>query len=94
MPYIRKEERSRYNKSISEITKLLLDKFPGDNGKHYQKGDLNYVISSIIWNLFDVLPSYARGDDLVGTLECVKLEFTRRKLNPYEDLKIKENGDL
>ena len=94
MPYIRKEERERYNKVIEETVTLLIDKLPGDNSKHFQVGDLNYIVSSVIWKLFDVLPSYTRGNELVGVLECVKQEFIRRKLNGYEDLKIKENGDL
>ncbi len=94
MPYIKKEERERYDESIDKITYLLLDKFPGDNHKHFQVGDLNYIISSIVWELFDANPSYTRGNELVGVIECVKQEFIRRKLNGYEDLKIAENGDL
>ena len=57
-------------------------------------GELNFVISSIIWKIFDDNPSYTLGNNLVGVLECVKQEFIRRKLNPYEDEKIIENGDL
>lgn len=94
MPYIRKEERERYDETIDKITTLLLDKFPGDNSRYFQVGDLNYIISSIVWELFDANVSYTRGNELVGVLECVKQEFIRRKLNNYEDLKIKENGDL
>lgn len=94
MPYIKKEERERYNQAIDKITTLLLDKFPADNNRHFQVGDLNYIISSIVWALFDANVSYTRGNELVGVLECVKQEFIRRKLNIYEDLKIKENGDL
>lgn len=94
MPYIRKEERERYDTTIDQITTLLLNEFPGDNSKHFQVGELNYIVSSIVWKLFNVLPSYTRGNELVGVLECVKQEFIRRKLNGYEDLKIKENGDL
>ena len=94
MPYIRKEERERYDVVIDQITTLLLDKLPGNNGKYFSEGDLNYIVSSIVWKLFDVLPSYTRGNELVGVLECVKQEFIRRRLNGYEDSKIKENGDL
>lgn len=32
--------------------------------------------------------------DVLGTLRAVELEFYRRYVGPYEDLKIKENGDL
>ena len=31
---------------------------------------------------------------IMGILECVKSEFCRRHAAPYEDLKIKENGDI
>lgn len=94
MPYIRTAERERYDVEIDKITSLLLDKFPGDNSRHFSVGDLNYIISSIVWALFDTNQSYTRGNELVGVLECVKQEFIRRRLNQYEDLKIKENGDL
>lgn len=94
MPYIKQEERQRYDNTIDDIVYLLLDKFPGDNHKHFQVGDLNYIISSIIWKLFDSNPSYTRGNELVGVIECVKQEFIRRRLNTYEDSKIKENGDI
>jgi hypothetical protein len=33
-------------------------------------------------------------NEIVGALECCKQEFIRRKLNPYEDKKIKENSDV
>lgn len=72
MPYIRKEERGRYDGTINLIVDLLLDKFPADNKKNFQTGDLNYIMSSIIWQLFDVLPSYTRGNELIGVIECVK----------------------
>jgi hypothetical protein len=94
MPYITKSERKRYDDSIGLIIELLVDKLPGDNGKAYSEGDLNYIISSIVWGLFDKKRSYSNGNKLVGVLECVKQEFIRRRLNGYEDEKIKENGDL
>jgi len=31
---------------------------------------------------------------MIGVLECVKQEFYRRKVAPYEDIKIIENGDI
>lgn len=94
MPYISQTERDRYNNLINECINLLIDKFPGDNRKHFQTGDLNYIISSIVWTLFDINPSYTRANEIVGVLECVKHEFIRRRLNNYEDEKIKQNGDL
>ena len=32
--------------------------------------------------------------DVVNAMECAKLEFYRRVAAPYEDTKIKENGDV
>jgi len=94
MPYIQKSERVPYDPLIREITETLLNKFPGDNEKNYSEGDLNYIVSSIVWKLFDKKRSYSNGNKLVGVLECVKQEFIRRQLNIYEDKKKEENGDL
>lgn len=33
-------------------------------------------------------------NDIMGTLESAKTEFTRRVVAPYEDDAIKRNGDL
>ena len=93
MPYIKKEDRKDYDDLIEEVVGRLLDKGPKDSGTAVV-GDVNYVISSIIWKLFDAKTSYTVGNNLVGVLECVKQEFYRRKIGPYEDLKISENGDL
>jgi hypothetical protein len=94
MPYIYKEERSLYNDSIEQLVNSLVDKFPGENGKDFSEGDLNYIISSIVWKLFDKSPSYRLANKLTGVIQCVQSEFYRRKVIPYEDHKIIENGDI
>jgi hypothetical protein len=38
--------------------------------------------------------SYESLSNVIKTLECSKLEITRRLLNNYEDQKIVENGDI
>ncbi len=38
--------------------------------------------------------NYSKANELVGVLECVKQEFYRRQVVPYEEEKIRENGDL
>src|SRR5579859_7792912 len=63
-------------------------------GRGCRPGQMNYVISRICNELFDSNPSYARINGIVGVLECAKAEFYRRKAVPYEENKIKENGDL
>ena len=39
-------------------------------------------------------PSYADYAEVLAALEAAKLEFYRRHVAPYEDKKIKENGDV
>jgi hypothetical protein len=38
--------------------------------------------------------SYQRINDVMGALEGAKLELYRRTATPYEDEKIKTNGDV
>jgi len=58
-------------------------------------GQLNYVFSAIIRGyLAQHGKKYQTMNDIVGVLECAKLELYRRVTAPYEDVKIKENGDV
>jgi len=83
MPYINPSARIQLTYEIDQLVKKLST-----------PGEVNYVFSSVIWRLFDAQPSYAKANELLGVLEAVKQEFYRRKVAPYEDAKIKENGDL
>ena len=38
--------------------------------------------------------SYTTYNEVIGVLECLKLELARRFLFPYEDKKWAENGDV
>jgi len=69
-------------------------------------GELNYVITERITAYLDRLPGrqraqqlhafgrYADFNEVIGVLECCKLELYRRMVAPYEDLKCAENGDV
>ena len=87
MPYIKPTDRSRFDPIIQEFIKL-------HSKKRLTAGDLNYMISSMIWWMFSADKNYAKANELMGVLESVKQEFYRRKVSPYEDEKIKENGDI
>ena len=92
MPYIKQEKREFYRPEIDDLVEKLTN---FSSPKHIVSvGELNYVFSKILWTIFDLNPSYTLGNGLVGCIECVKQEFIRRKLNNYEDEKIKENGDI
>ena len=57
-------------------------------------GDLNYAICRIADGLLADKKNYARINEIIGTLECAKLEIYRRLAAPYEDKKVTENGDV
>lgn len=58
-------------------------------------GDLNYQIHKVIEKYVrDAGESYATYNEIVGALECIKLEVYRRAVAPYEDQKIRDNGDI
>jgi len=58
-------------------------------------GELNYAITQLCkLYLEDNQEKYQTYNDIIGVLECAKLELYRRKIANYEDQKIKENGDV
>jgi len=78
MPYIKKEDR-----------KKLLDSKPQNTG------ELNYCITFLLTEYLETKgEKYQTYNDMVGALECAKLELYRRKIGKYEDEKIESNGDV
>lgn len=58
-------------------------------------GELNFMITRLLSHYLDSKgKSYQTINDVMGALEGAKLEFYRRVAAPYEDTKIKENGDV
>ena len=58
-------------------------------------GEMNYVITMLVRTYIERHGlCYQTLNDVVGALEGCKFELYRRVLAPYEDLKIKENGDV
>lgn len=80
MPYIKQSKRVELENS--EVLPL-------------SEGDLNYIISKEIDKyLSNKGLCYAHINEVIGVLECAKLELYRRIAAPYEDQKINENGDV
>jgi hypothetical protein len=73
---------------ISQEQRKQLEKRPPENA-----GELNYILTTIIMGYLSD-PNYQRYNDVVGVLTCIQHEIYRRQIADYEDLKIKENGDL
>ena len=85
MPYIKKEDRERFN----AFTRLL------DEQDIKSPGELNYLITMIVHKYLNQKPeSYMMYTIAVGVLEGAKLELYRRHVAQYEDEKIEENGDV
>jgi hypothetical protein len=58
-------------------------------------GELNYTLTLIVHDYWERNgQNYQAFNDIIGALEGCKLELYRRKVAPYEDDKIKENGDV
>jgi hypothetical protein len=58
-------------------------------------GQLNYVITSLCDEYIgNEGLSYASINEVIGVLECAKLELYRRIAVPYENAKLEENGDV
>ena len=82
MPYIKKKDRLKLNPVLNHANLVS------------NSGELNFIISELITAYFQNNGNnYQAINDIAGALEGAKLEFQRRVVVPYEDLKIEENGD-
>ncbi len=87
MPYVKQDERGIY---------VELKKVPETPGQ------LNYLLTSICLAYLrergqhegQTVLTYGGIAEVVGALECCKLEFYRRQAAPYEDKKVIQNGDM
>ncbi len=84
MPYItqvRRDDLAHYNDESDDVMQ--------------NAGELNYKITQVINEyLKEFNTCYDTFNDVIGALEGAKLEFYRRVVAPYEDEKIKANGDV
>jgi hypothetical protein len=77
MPYITKPDR---NKAFENILP--------------NAGVLNYAVHQLINEYFEQNNrNYQTINDVVGVLECAKMELYRRIGAEYEEIKILQNGD-
>lgn len=90
MPYITSDDRVHLEMLGREIVTL------SDIGRNCRtSGELNYTITRIIHGYFKERGGrYQQVNDIVGALEGAKLEFYRKIVAPYEEIKEKENGSV
>lgn len=91
MPYIAQNRRDALDQSIDQLIDVL--ELINEKDQTALAGDLNYTITRILDGAY---PSkrYRQMNEIVGVLECAKLEFYRRIAVPYEDQKRYEESDV
>ena len=86
MPYTKEEDRTELMRKAIDV---LTDEIKN-------KGDLNYTICQLTGQL--ILKTgglgYTNVSNWIDGVDGAERELTRRLLNPYEDKKIEENGDV
>ncbi len=82
MPYIKSEKRERLDAIVEMMHQAGI----------CADGDLNYLLYAYCKR--HVKPSYNAYKNYVGELHECGAEIRRRILGPYEDQKIRENGDV
>lgn len=81
MPYIKSGNRS-------QLRLIAAGRKPG------APGELNYLFTRIALDYWSGKQNYQAANDIIGALEGAKMEFYRRHVAPYEDTKIRDNGDV
>ena len=79
MPYIKQEDRTLLTELANDVSvelDRLNTKAPG------YAGNLNYFVTRILDNTLRDNLSYSRVNELIGALECIKLELYRRLAAP------------
>jgi len=87
MPYIKQNQRPNIDQLIDPLIEHLKS-LPLED----QDGSLNYAITKILKRLYP--QKYFHYNRALGVLSAVREEFYRVVVGPYEDVKIKENGQV
>jgi len=87
MPYIKKAKRPEIVKLVNPLINHLKS-LPIED----QDGALNYAVTKIIKNVYPT--KYFHLNRALGVLTAITYELYRVVIGPYEDSKIKENGDV
>ena len=83
MPYIKNGTRAMFAHDLENLAPTI-----------WEPGELNYVISYLCDAFLGKDMGYETANEVIGVLECAKLEIYRRVIAPYEDAKMLENGDV
>lgn len=85
MPYLKSKDKNKFKKTVKEFSK----------NPPTTAGEINYLVTELVYAYLNQQGlNYQHLNDIVGALDGAKVELQRRIVGPYEDLKIKENGDV
>ena len=95
MPFIKEEQRKIIDEEIADLAEEMktLGESCNLSESDIRQGVFNYVITRLAIELIGN-PKYSKINDVVGAMECCKLELYRRMAANYEDKKASENGDV
>ena len=95
MPYITQDKRHQLDPVIDDILRILVGMRLDDEHTNTE-GNLNYLITRLLMKVYGQADDtrYANINDVIGMLECCKLEFYRKVAVPYENQKAHENGEV
>lgn len=94
MPYIKPELRNKFDPLIEPLAQKIATESKEETEI---AGNLNYSITTLILRVIKIKFGRVRYWLIAlvsGMLKNVSDEFYRRVAAPYEDKKIKENGDI
>lgn len=84
MPYIPTEDRVNVDEALLDF---------GSQWVPNNAGELNWLVSTFINNFIESNGvRYSYLNEMIGALECCKLELYRKIAAPYEEYKEAENG--
>ena len=87
MPYITKKDRKLYDERLDNLCFALEE-------QGYIDGHVTYVLFKIMARWFFNNPAYKTIASIRGCLVGTLSELDRRYFFPYEDKKIRKNGDI
>lgn len=104
MPYIKQEQRMIVETRLQGLVDSIVELVRFET-MSVLPGLLNYTITSLIKRVYkqslqaetgneNPQMTYSDHNEVVGMLDCAKMEFYRRNTAPYEDVKIQQNGDV
>lgn len=92
MPYITDNYRRELDAEIEAFI-AKVNQIHAKNPEQTRDGLLNYSFTRILNHVYPKT-KYHELNEIVGVLECLKLEYYRKRIAPYEDIKELDNGPV